>query len=122
MSLFFSFKDNETLIVGVDVSRLALGVYNIRLGTTYQNMIQVLVFFSAFQLMRIWWRAFKACAYVCLHMKASGEAHLSTRQHIKAFPLWSERPPALGLLDLSSLCVETAKRLHLRGCDGCLNL
>lgn len=40
------------------------------------------------------------------------------RQHIKAFSRWSERPPALGLLDLSPVCLETGRRLHLRGCDG----
>lgn len=56
--------------------------------------------------------------HVCLHMKASGEPHLSTRQHIKAFSRWPERPPALGLLDLSPVCLETTRRLHLRGCDG----
>lgn len=38
-------------------------------------------------------------------------------QHIKAFPRWSERP-ALGLLNLSPVRLETARRLHLRGCDG----
>jgi len=66
--------------------------------------------------LNIWERAFSACCvHVCLHIKASGEAHLSTRQHIKAFIHCSERPTALGLLYLSPMCLETTKRLHL--CD-----
>lgn len=66
----------------------------------------------------IWERAFSACVHVCLHMKASGEARLSTRQHIKAFSHWSERSSALGLLYLSPVCLETTKRVYLCGCDG----
>lgn len=73
-------------------------------------------FLQALVSKNIWCIPLIAC--VCLHMKATGEAHLSTRQHIKAFFRWSERPPALGLLDLSPVCLETGRTLHLRGCDG----
>lgn len=115
--VFLHFGRNETWIVGVEVSSLALGVYCGQLGAT-KNWSKSLYFPLCFRVnTNIWERAFSACCvHACLHMKASGEAHLSTRQHIKAFSHWSERPPALELLYLSPVCLETTKRLHLCGC------
>lgn len=108
---FLHFNCNETWIVGVEVSSLALGVYCGQLGAT-KNGSKSLYFPLCFRVnANIWERAFSACCvHVCLHMKASGEAHLSTRQHIKAFSHWSERTPALELLYLSPVCLETTKR------------
>lgn len=99
--IFFlmSIARTESWIVGLDMSDFILGVYCWKQGATYQKLSSNSWYFPlCFRVnLNICWRAFSACVYVCLHMKASGEAHLSTRQHIKAFSRWSERPPALGL-------------------------